>query len=150
MVIRSRSSFILFASKRTLATKRLGVSFSLARFPPRDPLRRRLRVRLKSPPVGVGISGCAVGLAISGSTLITMSELQEPMSKSSCRVYDMYAKLFLPKILEIKILAGAGKLRYPLAALAAPASLSCDSENTKGGAECPVCPLPANLFQDGA
>ena len=27
-------------------------------------------------------------------------------------------------------------------------SLSCDSEN--GGAECPVCPLLANVFQDGA
>ena len=47
-------------------------------------------------------------------------------------------------------LAGAGKLRYPLAALAAPVSLSCDSENAKGGAVCPVCPLPANVFQDGA
>ena len=28
-------------------------------------------------------------------------------------------------------LAGAGKLRYPLAALAAPVSLSCDSENAE-------------------
>uniref|UniRef100_A0A8D0CUZ6 Nuclear pore complex protein n=1 Tax=Sander lucioperca TaxID=283035 RepID=A0A8D0CUZ6_SANLU len=38
-------------------------------------------------------------------------------------------------------LPGAGKLRYPLAALAAPVSLLCDSENTKAGAVCPVCPL---------
>ena len=42
------------------------------------------------------------------------------------------------------------KLQYPLAALAAPVSLSCDSENAKGGAVCPVCPLPVNVFQDGA
>uniref|UniRef100_A0A8D0AXY8 Uncharacterized protein n=1 Tax=Sander lucioperca TaxID=283035 RepID=A0A8D0AXY8_SANLU len=27
---------------------------------------------------------------------------------------------------------------------------SCDSENAKGGAVCPICPLPANVFQDGA
>uniref|UniRef100_A0A8C9XXP8 Nuclear pore complex protein n=1 Tax=Sander lucioperca TaxID=283035 RepID=A0A8C9XXP8_SANLU len=46
-------------------------------------------------------------------------------------------------------LPGAGKLRYPLAALAAPVSLLCDSENTKAGAVCPVCPLRANVFQDG-
>ena len=44
-------------------------------------------------------------------------------------------------------LARAGKRRYPLAA---PVSLSCESENAKGGAVPHVCPLPANVFQDAA